>query len=95
MEEFQYPIDPTPETHPELVWSHRDVSVRYTFNAADPATLYAWIEVGDRKLAVTERLLRVITTNPEHRRRSFLAAVVARIDEALDSEHGAWCSVHH
>ena len=92
--------DITPETHPELVWAHRGAVVHYSVNVAAPDTLFAWITLHDgRRESVTERLLRVIQDpgapeygpiDPTASRRSFQAAVVARIDHALDCTAGSW-----
>jgi len=98
--------NPDPTTDPTLITSHRRATVRYTEDVGQPGCLYAWITLPDgRKTSVTERLLRVACCDDEKPypndedkvdiRRSFQAAVVARIDQELDREHGSWAEVHH
>lgn len=94
------------ETESTLITSHRGAAVRYTEDIGQPECLSAWITLPDgRETSVTERLLRVAVCRGDQRhptaedrvdiRRSFQAAVVARIDQELDREFGSWAEVHH
>lgn len=90
----------------DLITSHRGAAVRYTEDVSEPECLLAFITLPDASThTVTERLLRVVVCRGDKRhptaedradiRRSFQAAVVARIDQELDRDFGSWAEVHH
>ncbi len=75
----------------DLPTQHRGATINYQTNDVDLESLFARITLpGGEKTNVTERLLRVVTedeTREDHlsiRRRSFGAAVIAKIDRVLD-----------
>jgi len=73
-----------------LPTAHRGASITYTDDVAK-GKLYAWITMpGGAEINITERLMRVITEDPEDIRRTFVAQVIAKIDHGLDAEHGSW-----
>jgi hypothetical protein len=72
--------------------SHRGVGITYRVNVADGRTLEAWMGIRGDLLTVTERIIRVVSDDPDDVRRSFAAAVVAKIDATLDGESSWACT---